>query len=134
MILDAPVRLKNELDAVLVLQAEVDKLEDALKIARIHLQASDAPSAALAVISQLQVNQGIISDRVETLYASLNVNHIFPDLGGLPVDFVRVLLAARDIKISLRKRAIANFMEWDKLDQAAGGRDVALGAFLQTVQ
>ncbi|PSR97574.1 hypothetical protein PHLCEN_2v4281 [Hermanssonia centrifuga] len=126
----APARLKKELDAVLVLQAEVDKLEDALKIARLHLQASDAPPTALSVISQLQVSQSIISERVETLYSSLNINHIFPDLEGLPGDFVHVLLAARDIKISVRKRAIANFMEWDKLDQAAGGRDVALGTKL----
>lgn len=34
---------------------------------------------------------------------------------------------ARDLKINIRKRAIASFFEWDKLDRAVGGKQNALG-------
>lgn len=34
---------------------------------------------------------------------------------------------ARDLKISIRKRAVGSFFEWDRLDQAVGGREQNLG-------
>jgi hypothetical protein len=61
------------------------------------------------------------------LYDSLNVGSSFPELDGIPLGFVRNLLLARDLKINIRKRAIANFFEWDRLHQAAGGQSQALG-------
>jgi hypothetical protein len=65
--------------------------------------------------------------KVETLYSSLNVQDRFPELDGVNLDFVRVLLMARDLKMNIRKRAIASFFEWDKLDRAVGGSHQALG-------
>ncbi len=50
-----------------MLQAEVDKLNDALKIACIHLKALNVPESALSIITQLQANQSIVSERVESL-------------------------------------------------------------------
>lgn len=128
--LDAPAHLKKELDSVLTLQAEIDKLEGFIKTAHGHLQNANAPANALSVVAQLKHTHAQMVERVENLYSTLNVDTMFPDLEGLPVEFVRVLLAARDLKINVRKRAIANFLEWDRLDQAAGGRNVALGASL----
>jgi hypothetical protein len=64
---------------------------------------------------------------VEALYASLNVHESFPELQGMDLEFVRTLLMARDLKINIRKRAIGSFFEWDRLDQAAGGRDQTIG-------
>lgn len=40
---------------------------------------------------------------------------------------MRTLLLARDLKINIRKRAIGSFLEWEKLDQAVGGKHQALG-------
>lgn len=100
-----------------------------MRITRMHLAASAAPTHALTAIKQLQDTQAHMRERIDRLYNSLNIGTIYPELGGLPVEFVRVLLAARDLKISLRKRAIANFLEWDRLDQAAGGKNTALGQF-----
>lgn len=37
---------------------------------------------------------------------------------------------ARDLKISIRKRAVGSFFEWDRLDQAVGGREQNLGTKL----
>lgn len=66
-------------------------------------------------------------NKVEKLYTSLNVTDVFPEIEGLPLEFVRTLLLARDLKINIRKRAIGSFLEWEKLNQAAGGRDQPLG-------
>lgn len=66
-------------------------------------------------------------EKVDKLYASLNVTDSFPEIAGLPLEFVRALLMARDLKINIRKRAVGSFFEWDKLDRAAGGKNSPLG-------
>lgn len=66
-------------------------------------------------------------DKVETLYGSLNIHDKFPKLQGIDLEFVRILLTACDLKMNIRKRAIASFFEWDKLDRAVGGAQQALG-------
>ena len=43
-------------------------------------------------------------------------------------EFVRTLLFARDLKINIRKRAVASFFEWDRLDSAMGGKSHPLGS------
>jgi hypothetical protein len=47
----------------------------------------------------------------------------------MSLEFVRTLLIARDLKINIRKRAIASFFEWDKLDRAVGGKANPLGMY-----
>lgn len=71
----------------------------------------------------------VLLAQVESLYSSLNIQDKFPELTGVDVEFVHTLLLARDMKINIRKRAIGSFMEWEKLDQAAGGKHQALGAY-----
>ena len=71
-----------------------------------------------------------LSNKVEELYVSLNVQESYPDLQGFGIDFVRTLLMAHDLKVNIRKRAIGSFFEWDRLDQAVGGRSNPLGTVL----
>ncbi|KAJ7648820.1 hypothetical protein B0H17DRAFT_863390, partial [Mycena rosella] len=52
------------------------------------------------------------------LYASLNIQDSFPELQGLPLEFVQTLLLMRDLKINIRKRAVGSFYEWENLDRA----------------
>ena len=68
-------------------------------------------------------------EKVQALYSFLNTKEQFPELHRVNLDFVRILLMARDLKINIRKRAIGSFFEWDKLDRAVGGKDKALGMF-----
>ncbi len=126
---DAPARLKRELDSVLNLQAELDSIQKSLATVgdAIALTSSDHNARARECLSNLQRSHDKTITRVEKLYASLNVPEGFPEIEGLPIEFVRTLLMARDLKINIRKRAIGSFFEWDKLDRAAGGRDQALG-------
>ncbi|KIO24119.1 hypothetical protein M407DRAFT_55476, partial [Tulasnella calospora MUT 4182] len=66
----------------------------------------------------------------EALYASLNVSQAFPELQGATFEYVHTLLAARELKINIRQRAIGRFFEVSKLDQAVGGKGAALGTKL----
>ncbi|KAH6907830.1 hypothetical protein BKA70DRAFT_1104358 [Coprinopsis sp. MPI-PUGE-AT-0042] len=119
----APIRIKKELDSVLTLQAEIDSTRKTLESTRKALGSTDdAASAAASILDQLDKQQQDLANRAEELYASVNVAEAFPGLHGLQLNLVRGLLMARDMKISIRKRAIGSFFEWDRLKQASGGR------------
>ncbi|KAF8452783.1 hypothetical protein L210DRAFT_3608606 [Boletus edulis BED1] len=127
----APVRLKKELDSVLALQADLDSSERALQTARAAIVEKDGfTKDVIDVLDSMERSHNRLLEKIEALYASLNVQDRFPQLDGIPLDFVRTLLMARDLKINIRKRAIASFFEWDKLDWAVGGKDQTLGTKL----
>jgi hypothetical protein len=124
---DAPARLKKELDKVLTLQGDVDAIESALNSTRTTVAQGEAPAAALSALSSLERTHTRLLKNVENLYSSLNVHDSFPELNGLSLDFVRTLFMARDLKMNIRKRAIASFFEREKLDRAVGGKQAPLG-------
>lgn len=80
-------------------------------------------------LQDLRYHQQQLLADVEKLYASLNIHEKFPELKGVDVEFVRTLLLARDLKINIRKRAVGSFLEWERLDQAVGGKHQALGEY-----
>ena len=124
---DAPSRLKKELDKVLALQGDVDAIKSALNSTRTAIAQGEAPAAALSALASLDRTHNHLLKKVENLYTSLNVHDSFPELNGLSLDFVRTLFMARDLKINIRKRAIASFFEREKLDRAVGGKQSPLG-------
>ncbi|KAG1735673.1 uncharacterized protein EDB91DRAFT_1348200 [Suillus paluster] len=117
----APTRLKKELDTVLTLQADLDVSDRALQATKTMLEKEAASDDTLDVLESLQRGHDRLMTKVEALYASLNVNDRFPELDGINLNFVHVLLMARDLKMNIRKCAITSFFEWDKLDRAVGG-------------
>ena len=126
-VVDVPARLRRELDAVLTLQTELTAIDNYLNhVKKAISDGSDNPEV-FRFLQSLQRTHGETLSKVEELYTSLNVTDIFPEIEGLPLEFVRMLLLARDLKMNIRKRAIGTFFEWDKLDRAAGGRDQPLG-------
>lgn len=131
LLLDAPARMKKEIDAILSLQAEVEKLTTAISSTRTHVLASKTSVSTSKTFESLRQSQDNLSHRVEDLFASLSMDNRFPDLAGVPREVIRLLLLARDLKINIRKRAAGNFMEWDRLGRACGGADVALGKYYQ---
>jgi hypothetical protein len=126
---DAPARLKKELDTVLTLQADIDTSERTLQSTRIALQKSHASSDSLEVLASLERSHACLLNKVNALYASLNVHDKFPELKGVNREFVQILLMACDLKINIRRRAIGSFFEWDNLDRAVGGKEKTLGTF-----
>ncbi|KAG1779248.1 hypothetical protein EV702DRAFT_1214244 [Suillus placidus] len=125
-----PARLKKELDTVLALQADLDASDKALQTTRAMLEKDMASDDTLEALESLERGHDRLMNKVEALYSSLNVHDRFPELDGINLEFVRTLLMARDLKMNIRKRAIASFFEWDKLDQAVGGAQQALGTKL----
>ena len=124
------MRLKKELDTVLILQGDLDSVDKALVLTKTTISQSGASSDARAMMFSLERAHDCLKAKVEALYASLNVHDSFPELKDINLDFVRTLLMARDLKINIRKRAIGSFFEWDKLDQAVGGHQESLGGCL----
>ncbi|KAG1882368.1 hypothetical protein F4604DRAFT_1990635 [Suillus subluteus] len=123
----APARLKKELDVVLALQADLDASDRALQATRTVVEKGSVTEETLDALESLEHSHDRLMNKVEVLYASLNVHDRFPELEGVDLDFVRTLLMACDLKINIRKRAIGSFFEWDKLDRAVGGANQALG-------
>jgi hypothetical protein len=127
---DAPVRLKRELDTVLNLQGDLDNVDRAIKAIRSSIISNAGSPESFNMLKSLDHTYERLKDQVEDLYASLNVQDSFPELRGIDLQFVRTLIMARDLKINIRKRAIGSFLEWERLDQAVGGRNQALGTKL----
>ncbi|KAG1777166.1 hypothetical protein EV702DRAFT_1103447 [Suillus placidus] len=125
-----PACLKKELDTVLALQADLDASDKALQTTRAMLEKDMAFDDTLEALESLERGHDHLMNKVEALYSSLNVHDRFPELDGINLEFVRTLLMARDLKMNVRKRAIASFFKWDKLDQAVGGAQQALGMFV----
>ena len=117
-ITDAPAHLKKELDTVLSLQGDLNTIENAIE-ALAKTGDMDLPKQTL---ESLQRTHERLKDKVEELYASLNVQEAFPELANVDLKFVQTLFMAWDLKINIRKCAIGSFFEWDKLDQATKGR------------
>lgn len=121
--LDAPSRLKKELDTILSLQGE---LEMVVKTT-LASATSATPEESKGILKGLLEMHATFTNKVEALYVSLNIHDSYPNLRGASLDFVQTLLMARDLKINIRKRVIGSFFEWDRLDQAVGGQNLALG-------
>ena len=99
--LDAPQRLRRELDTVINLQSDLDTIEKPLKDARAALSKfSPSPDTLVALESLERTHERLVA-KVETLYSSLNVQKVFPELRGLDLEFVQTLLMAWDLKINI---------------------------------
>ncbi|KAJ7575335.1 hypothetical protein C8J56DRAFT_1032566 [Mycena floridula] len=125
-----PARLKKELEDVLALQSQIDSIDATIQSIRSTIRqntSGTSKTAALAQIELLEEAQTDMKAHAEVLYALLNVTDTYPELQGIALEFVQILLLARDLKISLRKRIIGSFFETDRLDQAVGGGNEALG-------
>ncbi|CAK5276406.1 unnamed protein product [Mycena citricolor] len=123
-------RFRKELDKVIALQTEIEDVNTAIEEARKSIESAGGCRQSLAHLLELEESHMELSDRADALYASLNLRENFPQLVGLPGDFVKTLLVLHDLKISIRKRAVGSFYEMETLDRAVGGRKEALGTKL----
>lgn len=124
---DAPSRLKKGVEAILTLQAEIERVDEAIADVRNKFEKALAMPDSGTILQALEYLSTDLSQRAESLYSSLNVSDIFPELKDVHPDFVRTLVLTRDIKINVRKRVTAQLLEFDRIDQAAGGKDNPLG-------
>jgi hypothetical protein len=121
---DAPAKLKKDLDRLIAIQGDLDRIELTIKEAT---KALGAGPQTLSPLKDLTLVYDELSNKLDALIASLNITDSFPSLRDLPFEAVHKLLLARDLKINIRKRAIGSFFENERLEQASGGRNQALG-------
>ncbi|KAJ7583723.1 hypothetical protein C8J56DRAFT_1054242 [Mycena floridula] len=152
-----PAKIKKELEKVISLLADIEGLDatienarKAVANARNHAQkaiaaARDSPtkltakrenkrrkafSDAVTLFTSLKACQDAFKEQVSSLYDSLNLTDEFDELAGINLDFAKILVSLRDLKVTIRKRAIASFFEWERLDQSVGGRHQTIGTRL----
>ncbi|KIK14417.1 hypothetical protein PISMIDRAFT_82018, partial [Pisolithus microcarpus 441] len=99
----APARLRKELDSVLALQVDLDASERALLATHtmIEQDSKEISLKTLDILASMERSHTQLSDKLETLYTSLNVQDRFLELDSIQLDFVRILLMARDLKINI---------------------------------
>ncbi len=120
------MRLKQELDSILNLQSELDSLDTTIEATKKALSKGTTPLAS-RLLPELTLTGEKLRTQADQIYDTLNVQNRFPELKQCSLEFVRILLILRDLKINIRKRVIGSFFEWDKLDQAVGGRQQSIG-------
>lgn len=125
----APAHHKKELDTVLTLQGDLDSVEKAIHMAKLTLSQFSTPLKLTKILKGLEEMHNELSDKVEELYVSLNIPESYPDLEGVGLEFIWMLLMTPNLKVNIWKRAIGSFFEWDWLDQVVGRRSNPLGMF-----
>ena len=125
---DAPVRLKKELNNIIAIQSDLDTVDTAISKARTSFkEAGQGTQQACKALDSLCRTQQRLKGKVESLYSTLNVPDMMPEFRNVDIQFVHTLFLARDLKMNIRKRAIGSFLEWERLDQAVGGKGQPLG-------
>ncbi|KAJ7686757.1 hypothetical protein B0H14DRAFT_2421965 [Mycena olivaceomarginata] len=95
----APTRLRRELEKVLKLQTQIDGIENLISEAKVSITKAGAPKNSLNLLKGLQLTHETLSTQAEALYSSLNIEEVYPELKGLPLQFAHLLVAMRDLKI-----------------------------------
>lgn len=126
---DAPNILKKELSHILTIQGEFESLEKTVRLASASIKNGRLPKSSLDHVNVMLDHLGTIRERADKMYATLNVNDDFPSLAGVDLEFVRRLFLLCQLKATVQKKATSTMWEFDKLDQASGGKDMALGEF-----
>ena len=119
--------MKKELNAVVLLQMHIETVSQAIKTTRTTMSQGKVAGDAQGYLGLMDTMQAQLLQNVERLFSTLCIGEGFPDLSNFPFEFVQTLILARDLKKNIQMRAAAAFFEWDRLDQAVGGRDQALG-------
>jgi hypothetical protein len=130
--IDTPAQLKKGLGNILALQGQIESIKSEVNKVRSALRYTTSP-AALRIIQEMEEHHNVLRDHVDALYGTLNVSNKFPDIKGASIEFLQTLFLARDLKVDIRKRVVGSFYEWDRLDQAVGGKANPLGTQLAPI-
>ncbi|PPQ76501.1 hypothetical protein CVT26_012351 [Gymnopilus dilepis] len=122
------IQISKDLDALLSLQGHWDSAENAIQAAAETLKNSKA-TKSLSMLRAIQEAHEQNGRDLESLYVSLSEDGSPLQVKAGP-EFKQALKLAHNLKITIRRQAISSFFEWDKLDQAVGGRNIALGTKL----
>ncbi|KAJ8469462.1 hypothetical protein ONZ45_g16881 [Pleurotus djamor] len=120
----APSVLKKEIDGILKLQDDLDQWQKGLNTSKSFLKRMKVKT------DQIRDACDALNAQVEDAYVALNIPATLPSLKNVPLSAIKLLLLLREVKSSIRQRASGMFFEMERLDQAVGGRNLALGTRL----
>lgn len=115
------------MDHVLTIQGKIGELDATVSQTTTLIKQGILPAHCTDPLKALQAELIKMKDNAEEMYSSLNVNSEFPTLTGVSLTLVKKLFLLRELKASVQKRASHACFEFDKLDRAAGGKDMVLG-------
>ena len=124
---DAPAKIKKNLSSVIELQQSIENITNIIQATRRSLNPRSYAVQTSNILEELEEQQKVLFRNCDELYQTLNLTTDIPDYDGVFMEFMQNLLCARDVKMTVRTLAISSFFEWEKLDQAAGGRHRPLG-------
>jgi hypothetical protein len=127
---DAPARMRRELDKVLALQTQIEAVEQSIHDAKKSLTGQTAVADSLVLLGGLEKTHAVLSEQADRLYSTLNIHKDAPELQGLPLAFVRILHAARDLKAHIQDRGQKSIDELLNLRQAVAGQKEPSGECL----
>ncbi|KAJ8474914.1 hypothetical protein ONZ45_g15786 [Pleurotus djamor] len=120
----APSVLKKEIDGILKLQDDLDQWQKGLNTSKSFLKRMKVKT------DRIRDACDALNAQVEDAYVALNIPATLPSLKNVPLSAIKLLLLLREVKSSIRQRASGMFFEMERLDQAVGGRNLALGTRL----
>ncbi|KAH7084055.1 hypothetical protein BKA62DRAFT_628235, partial [Auriculariales sp. MPI-PUGE-AT-0066] len=123
-------RLKHELQAVMRIQDDIDKVDDDIDAAEDALSRGSSASDARRMrvqLRELRAHHRTLRAAADALYDALNVEETLPHYRQYSQKFVRLLIEAYDAKCITRHKLIGRFFEWDRLNRAVGTKDHQCG-------
>ncbi|KAL0572368.1 hypothetical protein V5O48_009603 [Marasmius crinis-equi] len=125
---NAPTRLKKELAKVIQLQGQILDLEKSITQTKAAIQNMPFPPAdSTFALGQLTKAHQTLKAKADVLYTSLDLPQDYPELQDIPLEYLHTLILARDIKFTIRSKAIHSFFEYDRIDGAIGGAHGSIG-------
>ena len=82
----------------------------AIQTAKNAIEKESTSNDTLSALGSLEHTHGHLIAKVDALYASLNMQTKFTELEGISLDFIQILLLARNLKINICKWAIGSFL------------------------
>ncbi|KIK78651.1 hypothetical protein PAXRUDRAFT_36591 [Paxillus rubicundulus Ve08.2h10] len=102
--LDAPARLKKEFDTILTLKVDLETSDKALQATHTMIGNDNTSENTLEALNSLECSHEVLVNKVNALYASLNVHDRFPELEGVNLEFVQTLLLAFNSGMKLHQQ------------------------------
>lgn len=114
---------------MLHIQGKISDLDSTVTQTASLIKKGYMPAHCTKSLHSLQHELAKIKENAEEMYAALNVNSEFPTLTGVSMTVVKRLFMLRDLKAGVQKRVSNACFEFDRLDRAAGGKDMTLGEY-----
>jgi len=111
----------------------VDKTGQFLKRSRTALLPHLLTDTAKKHLADVEEDHANMVRKLDALYAMLEVHVKIPTTLNISFEFMKTLLAAHTLKITIRKKAINMFLERERLDQAVSGKHHPLGKSLNEI-